>query len=78
MRSVHTPCSLFLLLVLLVATGVFHLADCWLCCFCVRSLCVCFQYGGFVEVFVDTPIAVCERRDRKGLYKRAREVHPAH
>jgi adenylylsulfate kinase len=28
--------------------------------------------GEFVEVFVDTPIAVCESRDPKGLYKKAR------
>ena len=27
----------------------------------------------FVEVFVDTPIEVCETRDPKGLYKKARE-----
>ena len=26
----------------------------------------------FIEVFVDTPIAVCEARDTKGLYERAR------
>ena len=26
----------------------------------------------FVEVYVDTPLAVCEARDPKGLYKRAR------
>jgi bifunctional enzyme CysN/CysC len=26
----------------------------------------------FVEVFVDTPIEICEQRDPKGLYKRAR------
>jgi bifunctional enzyme CysN/CysC len=26
----------------------------------------------FIEVFVDTPIAECERRDPKGLYKKAR------
>ena len=26
----------------------------------------------FVEVFVDTPLEVCERRDPKGLYARAR------
>jgi adenylyl-sulfate kinase len=26
----------------------------------------------FVEVFVDTPLEVCERRDVKGLYKKAR------
>lgn len=31
------------------------------------------QYGGFVEVHVSTPLAVCEARDRKGLYKKARE-----
>lgn len=28
--------------------------------------------GSFVEVFVDTPLHVCESRDPKGLYKRAR------
>lgn len=28
--------------------------------------------GDFVEVFVDTPIEVCEQRDPKGLYKQAR------
>lgn len=28
--------------------------------------------GRFVEVFVDTPIEVCEARDVKGLYKKAR------
>lgn len=27
----------------------------------------------FVEVFVDTPLAVCEQRDPKGLYRRARQ-----
>jgi adenylylsulfate kinase-like enzyme len=26
----------------------------------------------FIEVFVDTPLAVCEARDTKGLYRRAR------
>lgn len=26
----------------------------------------------FVEVFVDTPLAICEQRDPKGLYKKAR------
>jgi len=26
----------------------------------------------FIEVYVDTPIAVCEQRDPKGLYKKAR------
>ncbi|MDJ0023958.1 adenylyl-sulfate kinase [Pantoea eucrina] len=28
--------------------------------------------GEFIEVFVDTPLAVCEARDPKGLYKKAR------
>jgi adenylylsulfate kinase len=28
--------------------------------------------GEFVEVFVDTPIEICEQRDPKGLYKKAR------
>ena len=27
---------------------------------------------GFFEVFVNTPLSVCERRDPKGLYRRAR------
>ncbi|PID35998.1 MAG: adenylyltransferase [Rhodobacterales bacterium] len=31
------------------------------------------QYGAFVEVHVATSIEECERRDRKGLYKLARE-----
>jgi len=28
--------------------------------------------GEFIEIFVDTPLAVCEERDPKGLYKKAR------
>lgn len=28
--------------------------------------------GSFIEVFVDCPLEVCEKRDPKGLYKRAR------
>ena len=28
--------------------------------------------GGFIEVHVSTPIEVCEERDRKGLYAKAR------
>jgi bifunctional enzyme CysN/CysC len=28
--------------------------------------------NNFVEVFVDTPLDVCEERDPKGLYKKAR------
>jgi len=31
-----------------------------------------FAEGGFVEVFVDTPLEVCEQRDVKGLYAKAR------
>jgi sulfate adenylyltransferase len=30
------------------------------------------QHGGFIEVFVATPLEVCEARDRKGLYAKAR------
>ncbi|MCF8053265.1 MAG: bifunctional sulfate adenylyltransferase/adenylylsulfate kinase [Desulfobacterales bacterium] len=30
------------------------------------------QYGGFVEVHVNTPLEVCEGRDRKGMYAKAR------
>jgi len=29
--------------------------------------------GEFIEVFLDTPLKVCEERDPKGLYKKARE-----
>jgi sulfate adenylyltransferase len=29
-------------------------------------------YGGFIEVHVSTPIEVCEKRDRKGVYAKAR------
>lgn len=35
----------------------------------VRNL---FPAGEFIEVFVSTPLDVCEQRDPKGLYKRAR------
>lgn len=31
-----------------------------------------FEAGRFVEVFVDTPIRVCEQRDVKGVYQKAR------
>lgn len=34
-----------------------------------RSL---LQKGEFIEVYVDTPLEVCEQRDPKGLYKKAR------
>jgi sulfate adenylyltransferase len=29
-------------------------------------------YGGFIEVHVSTPLDVCEQRDRKGMYAKAR------
>lgn len=32
----------------------------------------CKQHGGFIEVFVDASVDVCEKRDRKGLYAKAR------
>ncbi|MCX7148427.1 MAG: adenylyl-sulfate kinase [Rhodocyclales bacterium] len=35
----------------------------------VRAL---FDHGEFIEVFVNTPLSVCEQRDPKGLYRRAR------
>jgi len=35
----------------------------------VRSL---VDDGEFIEVFVDTPLEVCEERDPKGMYKKAR------
>ena len=31
------------------------------------------NYGGYIEVFVSTPLEVCELRDSKGMYKLARE-----
>lgn len=34
-----------------------------------RSL---FSRDEFIEVFIDTPLSICEQRDPKGLYKRAR------
>lgn len=30
------------------------------------------EHGDFIEIFCDTPIEVCESRDVKGLYKKAR------
>ncbi len=36
----------------------------------VRSL---LEYDEFIEVFVNTPIEICESRDPKGLYKKARK-----
>jgi bifunctional enzyme CysN/CysC len=34
-----------------------------------RSL---FEQGEFIEIFVDTPLRVAEKRDPKGLYRKAR------
>lgn len=34
--------------------------------------------GEFIEVFVDTPIEVCEKRDPKGLYQKARSGEIKH
>ena len=31
-----------------------------------------FEKNEFIEVFLDTPIGICEKRDPKGLYKKAR------
>ncbi len=31
------------------------------------------QYGIFIEIHVSTPLEVCEARDRKGLYAKARK-----
>jgi sulfate adenylyltransferase len=30
------------------------------------------EVGAFIEIFVATPLEVCEQRDRKGLYAKAR------
>ncbi|MCA9984944.1 MAG: bifunctional sulfate adenylyltransferase/adenylylsulfate kinase [Anaerolineales bacterium] len=34
--------------------------------------------GHYIEVFVDTPLAICEQRDTKGLYARARSGELRH
>ncbi|MDH4316899.1 MAG: bifunctional sulfate adenylyltransferase/adenylylsulfate kinase [Desulfobulbaceae bacterium] len=30
------------------------------------------RYGGYIEVYVSTPLEICEQRDRKGLYAKAK------
>jgi sulfate adenylyltransferase len=30
------------------------------------------EFGAFIEIYVATPLEVCEQRDRKGLYAKAR------
>jgi adenylylsulfate kinase-like enzyme len=38
-----------------------------------RARAIALQAGAeFVEIFVDAPLAVCEQRDPKGLYQKAR------
>lgn len=37
-----------------------------------------FTQGRFIEVFVDTPLALCEARDPKGLYQKARRGEITH
>ncbi|MEM9942253.1 MAG: adenylyl-sulfate kinase [Planctomycetota bacterium] len=37
-----------------------------------QQVCQSDPCSDFVEVFVDTPIEICEQRDPKGLYKKAR------
>ncbi|BAV33919.1 adenylylsulfate kinase [Sulfuricaulis limicola] len=31
------------------------------------------QHGAFIEIYVATPLEICEKRDRKGLYAKARK-----
>jgi sulfate adenylyltransferase len=31
------------------------------------------QYGGYIEIYMNTPLDVCEQRDRKGIYTKARK-----
>jgi len=31
------------------------------------------EAGGYIEIYVSTPLSVCEKRDRKGLYQKARQ-----
>lgn len=38
----------------------------------VRKIVEAQRSGDFIEVFVDTPLEVCEERDPKGLYQKAR------
>jgi adenylylsulfate kinase len=38
----------------------------------VRAIANASRPGSFIEVFVDAPLTVCEARDPKGLYKKAR------
>ncbi len=31
------------------------------------------QYGGYIEVYLSTPLSVCQTRDRKGIYQKAKQ-----
>ncbi len=31
------------------------------------------QYGGYIEVYMNTPLQICEQRDRKGIYAKAKQ-----
>jgi adenylyl-sulfate kinase len=37
-----------------------------------RDLARSLHSGRFIEIYLDTPIEICEQRDKKGLYKKAR------
>ena len=37
------------------------------------SVAALFEHGQFIEIFVDTPLEVCEQRDPKKLYEKARK-----
>jgi len=34
---------------------------------------VCSEVGGFVEIWISTPVSTCSKRDRKGLYAKAEQ-----
>ncbi len=38
-----------------------------------QKLKACFAAGDFFEIYVQCPLEVCEKRDKKGIYKLARE-----
>ena len=37
------------------------------------KVCSLFEQGDFIEVYVKAPLSICEQRDTKGLYKKARK-----
>lgn len=59
---------------LLINTGVITLAAFVSPTNCIRHLATeIIGQDDFIEVFVNTPLEVCEQRDIKGLYKKARK-----